>query len=140
MWIHSIFKNLSPVFSYFTYKLFKIFITCSRKRFIASKVWKKIVLIFLYTLYKARRKSESSFSHSFLAIFPSLVMQQISSFFKQVCFEKNAYGLLVFFNWVPYMQLSHMIPGVNIIGRKVSVASVNGAGESGCVLRLQWGP
>ena len=30
------------------------------------------------------------------------------------------------------MQLSHMISGVNIIGRKVSVASVNGAGGSGC--------
>ena len=25
------------------------------------------------------------------------------------------------------MQLSHMIPGVNIIGRKKSVASINGA-------------
>ena len=34
--------------------------------------------------------------------------------------KKNAYTLLVFFSWVPYMQLSHMIPGVNIIGRKVS--------------------
>ena len=28
--------------------------------------------------------------------------------------------LLGFFSGVPYMQLSHMIPGVNIIGRKVS--------------------
>ena len=27
------------------------------------------------------------------------------------------------------MQLSHMIPGVNIIGRKVNVASINGAGR-----------
>ena len=25
--------------------------------------------------------------------------------------KKNAYGLLGFFNWVPYMQPSHMIPG-----------------------------
>ena len=50
----------------------------------------------------------------------------VHSFFKQVCFEKkkNACGLLVFFNRVTYMQLSYMIPGVNIIGRKVSVASV----------------
>ena len=38
--------------------------------------------------------------------------------------------LLVFFNQVPYMQLSHMIPGVNIIDRKVSVASVNECSET----------
>ena len=38
-------------------------------------------------MYKAGRKPESSFSHSFLAVFPSLVMQQISSFLKQVCFS-----------------------------------------------------
>ena len=41
--------------------------------------------------------------------------------------KKNAYALLVFINLVPYLQLSHIIPGVNIMGRKVSVASVNGA-------------
>ena len=29
------------------------------------------------------------------------------------------------------MQLSYMIPGGNIIGRKVSVASINGAGGWG---------
>ena len=44
--------------------------------------------------------------------------------------EKNAYEVLVFFNPVPYMQPSHMIPGVNIISRKVSVASINKAGGS----------
>ena len=33
------------------------------------------------------------------------------------------------------MQLSHMIPGVNIIGRKVSVASVNGTKRTGGILR-----
>ena len=54
--------------------------------------------------------------------------------------KKNAYGSLVFFSQVPYMQLSHMIPGVNMIGRKVSVASVNGAWGSGGVLRSQRGP
>ena len=37
------------------------------------------------------------------------------------------------------MQLSHMIPGMNIIGGKVSVASRHGAGRSGGVLRLYWG-
>ena len=55
---------------------------------------------------------------------------------KRFILKKNAYGLLVFFNRVPYMQLSHIITGVNIIGRKVSVASVNGAG--GC-LGVFWG-
>ena len=51
-----------------------------------SKYGKRIVLIFLYALYKARRNSESSFSHS--SVFHLLVMQRISSFFKQVYFEK----------------------------------------------------
>ena len=57
---------------------------------LASKVWKKNCPNFLYTIYTAGRKSESSFSHSFLAVFPSLVMQRIfHSFFKQVCFLKK---------------------------------------------------
>ena len=54
-----------------------------------SKYGEKIVLIFLYTLYKGQRMSESSFSHSFIAVFvfPLLVMLQTSSYsFKQVCF------------------------------------------------------
>ena len=54
--------------------------------------------------------------------------------------KKNAYGLLVFFNQIRYMQLSHMIPGVNIISRKVSVASFNGGGGSEGVLRPQGTP
>ena len=37
------------------------------------------------------------------------------------------------------MQISDIIPGVNIICGKVSVASVNGAGESVGVLKLQQG-
>ena len=45
-----------------------------------SKYDKRIILIFLYTLYKARKRSESKFPHSFLAIFPLLIMQRISSF------------------------------------------------------------
>ena len=52
---------------------------------LAIQVWKKNCPNFLYTMYKAGKKSES-LSHSFLAIFPLLVMQQISSFFKQVFF------------------------------------------------------
>ena len=43
--------------------------------------------------------------------------------------KKNAYGSLVFFNQVPYMPLSFMITGVNIISRKVSVVSANRAWE-----------
>ena len=70
-------------------------------------------------MQKTERKSES-FSHSFLAVFPSLVMQRISS---------NAYEFLVSFNPVPYMQISGMIPGVNIIGGKVSLARVKGTGR-----------
>ena len=47
--------------------------------------------------------------------------------------------MLVFFNPVPYMQLSDMIPEVNIIGRKLNIVIVNEAGRSGEVLRPQWG-
>ena len=36
------------------------------------------------------------------------------------------------------MQISDMIPGVNIIGRKVSTENVNATGASGSFLRLQW--
>ena len=54
--------------------------------------------------------------------------------------KQNAYGLLVVFNWVCYMPLSLIIPGVNIISKKVSVASINGAGGSEGVLRSQQGP
>ena len=54
---------------------------------------------FISTVYKARRKSETSFPHSFLAIFPLLEMQLISSFIlKKGCFERN---WLLFFNRVP---------------------------------------
>ena len=42
---------------------------------------------------------------------------------------------MVFFNQVLYMQISDMILGVNIISGKVKIASVNGAGVSGGVLR-----
>ena len=65
--------------------LVQIFLTFNRTdmSFYSSyrvKYWKRIVLIFLYTLYKARRKSESSYSHLFLPVFPSLVMKRIYSF------------------------------------------------------------
>ena len=38
---------------------------------------------------------------------------------------------------MPFMELSHMIPGVNIISGKLSISSVNGAGTSGGVLSPQ---
>ena len=47
---------------------------------LASKVWKNNCPNFLDTLYKAKRKLGPSFLHSYHAVFPSLVMQQISSF------------------------------------------------------------
>ena len=43
--------------------------------------------------------------------------------------------MLVFYNWLLYIQISDVIPGVNIIGRKARIVSVNGAGGSGGVLR-----
>ena len=42
-------------------------------------------------------------------------------------FKKSAYALLVFLSWLPFMQISDIILGVNIISRKVSLASANGA-------------
>ena len=36
------------------------------------------------------------------------------------------------------MQISDMIPGLNIIGGKVRILSINGAWKSGGVLRPQW--
>ena len=63
----------------------------------------------------------------------------IHSLNRSAFFKKNAYALLVFFNRVPYMQISDMTPGVNKIGGKVSVASVNEAGGSGGVLRPSGG-
>ena len=54
-------------------------------------------------------------------------------------FKKSAYALLVFLSWLPFMQISGIILGVNIISRKVSLASANGAWWFKGVLRLQPG-
>ena len=54
-----------------------------------SKVWKENCPNFLYTIYKAGGKSEP-FPDSFLAVFPSLIKQQIFS---------NAYAFLVLSIW-----------------------------------------
>ena len=71
-----------------------------------KQVWKKNFPNFFYTLYKARRKSESSYSYSFLA-----VSNEINFFIdylnRFVLKKKNAYALLllVFFYRVSYMQI-----------------------------------
>ena len=99
---------------------------------LVSKVWKKNCPNFVYTMYKAGRKLKS-FSHPSLAIFPLLVMQQIFLILKQVCFFlKQCLHVAVFFNWVPYIQISGMIPGMNKINGKVSVASIYRTGGLGC--------
>ena len=101
----------------------------------------KIALIFLYTLYKAQNKVRVIF----LPFIPGCFSftSNATNFFihslNRVALKKNAYALLVFFIWVPYIQLSHMIPGVNIIGRKKSVVSINRAGGPGGVPSPQWG-
>ena len=89
----------------------------------------------------------STHSHSFVVVF-SLISNATSFFIhplNRFVLKKNVYALLVFLNRVPCIQLSRMIPGVNIVGRKVSVASINRVGEergggSGGSLRPQWGP
>ena len=43
--------------------------------------------------------------------------------------------LMIFFSRVPNMQISNVIPGVNIIARKVSIVGINGAGGSRGVRR-----
>ena len=57
------------------------------------------VLIFWYTLNEAPRTSELSISDSFLAVFPLLVMQRISSFIHSLsrfALKKNV--MLIFFD------------------------------------------
>ena len=82
-------------------------------------------------MHKAGGMSES-FSH-----FPFL--SNATNFFIHYFFKKNAYAQLVFFNQVTYMQILDMISRVNIIGRKVSIASINGAGGSGGIPEPQEG-
>ena len=105
-----------------------------------SIVWKKNCPNFLYALGEVR-----------LTILPfipdcfSFIINAINFFiyslngFVLKKKKKKAYALLVFFNQVPYMQLSHMIPRVNILSRKVILASINRVGGSGGVLRPQQG-
>ena len=62
-------KKLKSLFLYLIYNLVQIFMILNRTDIkLISKYGKRVVLIFSYRLHK-------SFSHSFLADFPSLVMQ-----------------------------------------------------------------
>ena len=73
---------------------------------LTSKYEKRIALI---TLYKTRRMSESSFSHSFIAIFPYSFVSNATNFsinsLNSFVLKKAAYVLLVFFSWVPFLFL-----------------------------------
>ena len=103
---------------------------------LASKVWKRKCANFLYTMCKGGRKLELFF-HSFS--FPLLVMQRISSFIIKTglfFFNKSAYALLVFCNWVTYMQISYMIPVLNTVGGKVSIQTSMELGS----LEVIWDP
>ena len=87
----------------------------------------------MYKLYTERKKV--------VVIFPVNLdrfsfLSNATNFFNHslnrlVFFEKNAYVLPVSIGRVPYLQISGMIPRVNIVGTKVSVVSINGAGGSG---------
>ena len=109
-WIMSIYKvffkkrktNVFILINLFKYLqlITEIMDLCVAK--LASKVWKKKCPNFLYTLYEAGRKSDSNATSFFI--------HSLNRFF---FFKKNAYVLLVFFNWVLYMQMSDMVPGKN---------------------------
>ena len=98
---------------------------------LASTAWRKSSPNFSIQCIKL----EESRSHFPIHSWPFFVVSNATNFFHSlnrfVFSKKNAYVLLVFFIWVPYFQISYMIPGVNIIVRKVSIAGVNRAGEFG---------
>ena len=60
--------------------------------------------------------------------------QPLNQFKKKKRKEKEKL-LMIFFSRVPNMQISNVIPGVNIIARKVSIVGINGAGGSRGVRR-----
>ena len=77
-------KKLQPLFLYSTYELVRVFINFNRNdislfKQIKEWVWKKSCLI--YILYKAWRMSESSFSHSFMVVFPFSFVGNATIFF-----------------------------------------------------------
>ena len=138
MRIHSIFKK--PKINVFIPHLLRL----ATEQCVASNVWKKnCPNFFIYTV-----KSSKKVGVIILPFIPGsffLISNATNFFIRSLTGlfwkkKKSYYTLLVFFNRVPYMQLLQMIPGVNIICRKVSVESVNGVGGSGGSLRPQRGP
>ena len=108
--------------------------------YIASKVWKKIVLIFLYTLYKARKKVIFIFIpgyFSFISNAMNFLIHSLNRFdLKKKCLCNAGFSQL----GALYAIITHD-PKSECNGRKLSVvSSVNRAGGSGGVLRPQWGP
>ena len=74
------FYNFRPFLLYFTYELFQTFITLTKLMYLClNKLTSKY--LFLYTLYKAHRISESSFSHLFTVIFPFSFVTNATNFF-----------------------------------------------------------
>ena len=79
---------------------------------------KRIALIFNIKSIKL----QESWSHFLIHSWPLFLVSNATNSFKCLC-------VFHFFqSSVPYMQISDMIPGVNIIRGKVSIASVKGAG------------
>ena len=109
--IYIFFKNFR---SLLFYSLAQVFITFNISDVfllnkLMSKYGKRIVLVFYIYCINLKKKSKSSFSHSFLAIYSLLVLQQISSFIlEQVCFEKTLLtGCWFSCTWCPFCSL-HM--------------------------------
>ena len=75
---------------------------------------------FFYIHYIKLRESRSH--HFSIRSWPFPFISNATNFFiyslNRFVLKKNAYALLVFFNQVSYMQLSHMIRGVNISAEK----------------------
>ena len=78
---------------------------------------KRIVLIFYIHCVKLEECQESSFSHSFIAVFIFSFVNNATNFFihslnrfvlKKKKKKKLAYALLLFFNWMPFYFLVYV--------------------------------
>ena len=100
------FKKLRPLFLHLTDELAQIFITFNSTGL--SMCGKRIVLIYLYTLYKAQRMSDFFFllicsRFSFVSNATNFFIHSLNRF----VLKKGAYLLLVLFNLVPFSILVH---------------------------------
>ena len=108
------------------------------ERCLASKVWGKNGPNFLYTLYKSLKKVGVTIFSFILGRF-SFVSNATNFFIHSLnrfILKRKCLHVAGSFQSV---ALYATITGVNIIGRKVNVANVNGAGWSGSILRPQRG-